>query len=134
MPSASPTSSVLVGAVGSPGDRIQLAPLLRGGGGHGHSSHAGSSTSPVLGHSSMSSSSSTGSSSAGGNASGGAGYSMIQLRSGSRPEYSPTGGSREREGRDDQRRERDLRDDVRGGGSGKKNPLSIGSIISEDGR
>lgn len=82
----------------------------------------------------MSSSSSTGSSSAGGNASGGAGYSMIQLRSGSRPEYSPTGGSREREGRDDQRRERDLRDDVRGGGGGKKNPLSIGSIISEDGR
>ena len=97
----------------------------------------------------MSSSSSTASSSGGGgnaNANGlgggasggtggGSGYSMIQLRSGSRPEYSPIGGSREREGRDDQRRERDLRDgDVRGGAGGKKNPLSIGSIISDDAR
>lgn len=96
----------------------------------------------------MSSSSSTASSSGGGgnananglgggasSGAGGGGYPMIQLRSGSRPEYSPIGGSREREGRDDQRRERDLRDgDVRGGGGGKKNPLSIGSIISDDGR
>jgi len=86
----------------------------------------------------MSSSSSTSSSAAGGNAntnSGSSGYSIIQLRSGGRPEYSPIGGSRDREGRDDLRRDRDMRDgDVRGGGGGKKNPLSIGSIISDDGR
>ena len=83
----------------------------------------------------MSSSSATASSSSGSNASGGGGgYSMIQLQSGSRP-YSPTGGARERGGRDDQIRERDLRDsDVCGGGGRKKNPLSIGSIISDDGQ
>jgi len=81
----------------------------------------------------MSSSSSTSSSGGGGNANTSSGYSIIQLRSGGRPEYSPIGGSREREGRDDLRRDRDMRDgDVRGGG--KKNPLSIGSIISDDGR
>jgi hypothetical protein len=132
-----------VGAVGSPGDRIQLAPLLRGGGhggGHGHGSHAGSSTSPVVGHSSMPPSSSTTSTSGGNGGANGhgastAGYPVIELRSGNRPEYSAINGSREREGRDDQRRERDTRDvDARGGNGGKKNPLSIGSIVSDNGR
>ena len=151
MPSNSPTSSVLVGSVRSPGNRIQLAPLLHGGGGHGHgsgcghghSSHAGSSTSPVLGHSSMSYSSSSASTSGGGGnananglgggASGGAsGSGYSDWETGSRPEYSPIGGSREREGRDDQRRERD--GDVCGGAGGKKNPLSIGNIVSDDAR
>jgi len=130
-----------VGAVGSPGDRIQLAPLLGGrSGGHGHGSHAGSSTSPVLGHSSMSPSSSTtptsgGNSGANGHGPSTGGYPVIELRSNSRLEYSSIGGSREREGREDQRRERDMRDvDARGGAGGKKNPLSIGSIVSDNGR
>ncbi|KAF8970630.1 velvet factor-domain-containing protein [Flammula alnicola] len=96
------------------------SPLLRGGGGN----HGGSS-SPVLGHTGVSSSSV------------GGGYPVIQLRSSSRTGYSSGSSSRERE----RERERDElrvsgRDRDRDGDrySGKKNPLSIGSIISDDGR
>jgi len=124
---------VPAGSPGSLGDpnRIQLSPLLRSGG------HVpGSSTSPVMAHSGVPNPSSPGSAAAG-NAPGG--YPVIQLRSSSRAGYTSSSSGRdkdrEREREDLRARDREReRDADRQGANGKKNPLSIGSIISDDGR
>ncbi|KAF8880753.1 velvet factor-domain-containing protein [Infundibulicybe gibba] len=130
----------LVGAVGGPGDRIQLAPLRATSGGIGMvGAGAGS---PLL----LSQAQGMGGQQPA------VGYPVIQLRSSSRDaggyrEREERGRERERDererersdrGRDRDERDRDRdRDRERGriderGRDGKKNPLSIGNIISED--
>jgi len=109
----------MVGNVAQSNDRIQLAPLLHPGGGHGPGHD-----SPVMSQSGGASNS----------------YSMVQLRSSSR-NGSGTGGStgymrdrmdrEERTGTPRDRSDRDIVGD-RHSTHGKKNPLSIGSIISEE--
>jgi hypothetical protein len=113
------SSSGLVGAIGSPGDRIQLAPLRAGHGG-------ATATSPQLPHTLPGPIASGGTAGTG----GGAGYAVIQMRSNSRGGNGTSYGGGPREGVGERDRERGTaRDSERGG---KKNPLSIGSIISEE--
>ena len=112
--SSSPSAGAgMVGNVAQPNDRIQLAPLLHPGGGHGQGHD-----SPVM-------------SQAGGQPNS---YSMVQLRSSSRNGSSGSNGymrdRMDREERSGTPRDRSDRDDRHS--HGKKNPLSIGSIISEE--
>jgi hypothetical protein len=119
----------MVGAVGSPGDRIQLAPLRSG--------------EPVA---SIRSGEPLGSLRGGESPAGP--YSVIQIRSSSRDAYGLGVSSLREEGREEDRgagsstggsvggreREESPRGRERGkrGEKGKKNPLSIGSIISDE--
>ncbi|PFH50101.1 hypothetical protein AMATHDRAFT_41083 [Amanita thiersii Skay4041] len=109
-----------VGPVSNPGDRIQLAPIRPGIHVNSAASTVASSSPsishavPVTGPTAPGSTSSTTN----------GGYPVIQLTSSTRNGYDSA-----REDRDD-RGERDA--DRMGGRPGKKNPLSIGSIISNE--
>ncbi|KIL64314.1 hypothetical protein M378DRAFT_24595 [Amanita muscaria Koide BX008] len=130
MPGSS--SSGLVGAVGNPNDRIQLAPLLprvstggTGGGGAGAGTAAVvTEPSSLLAHAHrMHDARSSTIPSASGGTSGNA-YPVMHLQNNTRSAYDAA-----REGRDDQGE----RDHERlGRRTGKKNLLSIGSIISNE--
>ena len=114
--SSSSSSSGLVGAIGSPGDRIQLAPLRAS---HGHGGSGNVVTSPHMSSSSHTTLSGPGSS---------AGYPgpVMHSRSGN---GSGNGYGNPRDVPMERDRERGRRDGDRGV---KKNPLSIGSIISDE--
>ncbi|KAF8636116.1 hypothetical protein AX17_003819 [Amanita inopinata Kibby_2008] len=117
-------SSGLVGAVGNPGDRIQLAPLRASTHTAGAAPTNAPGSSPALSHGMPTTSSAAAGSRSGQSNHSGPAYPVIQLTGRNRTGYDTT-----RDDRDD----RGERDPERlGGRAGKKNPLSIGSIISNE--
>ncbi|KIK09393.1 hypothetical protein K443DRAFT_671304 [Laccaria amethystina LaAM-08-1] len=117
------SSSVLVGAVSSSGDRIQLAPLRAGAGSGSSGSGNGESPVPIIPLSLPPSASPSSGSSNGNQQHQTNGYPMMGSS------QSGYASSRERE-RD---HDRDVGKDKEGERK-KTNPLSIGSIISDDAR
>ncbi|KAF8651055.1 hypothetical protein AX16_004918 [Volvariella volvacea WC 439] len=161
LPAAAPVGATAMAGVGSPNDRIQLAPLR----GNGSATAAAVAAGVVAGANNSAVAAVVGAAGAGsvagnnggmGVASPSAGYNVIQLRSSSRDDYGSTASvmsramdtdrdrereriwDRERERERERERDRDRRDRSRerdrsrDGERGKKNPLSIGSIISDD--
>jgi hypothetical protein len=114
-------SGGLVGAIGNPRDRIQLAPLRAGHHGHPASPHLLPLALP-------------GSASIASGGGGGGGFPVMSVKSnGHGHGRSGSGGGYSNSSKDSGERERERnggsRDGERGG---KKNPLSIGSIISDE--